>query len=251
MKKEEWNEGMNHLDPDLVEKYIEQKEKRRQKKKQRNLWLRLGAIAACLTLLVSAIIVVSMLRGDDTDIIRNPGTTADTGTIGNPNTLTSTFVFESFEAFEQHERNAGEKAVSYYYVPSSLSSDYELAQITKRDDVYVMVEYSVSSHPVSNEKLNEYDAGRLQTLICRYSLYSDGRKALEEEFVSKGYEAIEYEGKTYYRWDEHAENNPEKQVIGYEIAFLADGKLIFMHLPAVDTFENMMKCANVVKVDIN
>ena len=27
MKKKEWNEGLNHLDPDLVEKYVEQKDR--------------------------------------------------------------------------------------------------------------------------------------------------------------------------------------------------------------------------------
>ena len=34
MKKKEWNEGLNYLDPDLVEKHIEQKEKLRQKKQK-------------------------------------------------------------------------------------------------------------------------------------------------------------------------------------------------------------------------
>ena len=35
MKKKEWNEGLNYLDPDLVEKHIEQKERLRQKNKKR------------------------------------------------------------------------------------------------------------------------------------------------------------------------------------------------------------------------
>ncbi len=66
MKKKEWNEGLNHLDPDLIEKHIEQKERLRQKKqKTKGIWLRFGAIAACFLLIVSAIIVVPMLRGDD------------------------------------------------------------------------------------------------------------------------------------------------------------------------------------------
>ena len=34
MKKQEWNEGMNHLDPDIIEKYIEQKDRLRQKNKR-------------------------------------------------------------------------------------------------------------------------------------------------------------------------------------------------------------------------
>ncbi len=164
--------------------------------------------------------------------------------------LNAPYSFNSFEDYEQHEKRTKANAASCYYTPSSLPPDYELAHITKRDDVYVMIEYSLSVQTVSDNELSEYDAERLQTLICRYSLYPDGQKALEDDFISNGYEAIEYEGQTYYRWDEHAENNPEKRVIGYEIAFLDEGNLIFMHLPAIDTFENMMKYANVVKTNI-
>ena len=63
MKKKEWNEGLNHIDPDLVEKYVEQKDRLRQKnKKPQGVWLRFGAIAACFLLIVSAVIAVPMLQ---------------------------------------------------------------------------------------------------------------------------------------------------------------------------------------------
>ena len=66
MKKKEWNEGLNYLDPDLVEKYVEQKDRLRQKKqKTKGIWLRFGSIAACFLLIVSAVIVVPMLREDE------------------------------------------------------------------------------------------------------------------------------------------------------------------------------------------
>ena len=78
MKKKEWNEGLNHLDPDLIEKHIEQKERLRQKnKKPKSVWLRFGAIAACFLLIVSAVIVVPMLREDD------PVVPPDNGSVGN------------------------------------------------------------------------------------------------------------------------------------------------------------------------
>ena len=78
MKKKEWNEGLNYLDPDLVEKHIEQKERLRQKnKKPKSVWLRFGAIAACFLLIVSAVIVVPMLREDD------PVVPPDNGSVGN------------------------------------------------------------------------------------------------------------------------------------------------------------------------
>lgn len=63
MTKEEWNEGLNHLDPDLVETYIAQKDRLRQKnKKSKGVWLRVGAIAACLLVIISVAIVAPMLQ---------------------------------------------------------------------------------------------------------------------------------------------------------------------------------------------
>ena len=48
MNKREWNEGLDHLDPDLVETYVRKKDRLQQKKT----WLRVGAVAASLLLTV-------------------------------------------------------------------------------------------------------------------------------------------------------------------------------------------------------
>ena len=73
MKKKEWNEGLNHLDPDLVEKHIEQTERfRQQKQKSIAVLRRFGAIAACFVLILGAVIVVPMLREDDPGVITPP-----------------------------------------------------------------------------------------------------------------------------------------------------------------------------------
>ncbi len=70
MKKKEWNEGLNHLDPDLVETYVEQKDRLMQKNKKLNgVWLRAGVIAACLALMVGAIILVPMMREDEPGVV--------------------------------------------------------------------------------------------------------------------------------------------------------------------------------------
>ena len=62
MKKEEWNQGMDHLDPDLVEQYVTKKDGLRQKRKVRKVWLRLSAMAACFAVIVGAILAVPVLR---------------------------------------------------------------------------------------------------------------------------------------------------------------------------------------------
>ena len=61
MKKEEWNQGMDHLDPDLVEQYVTKKDGLRQKRKVRKVWLRLSAMAACFAVIVGAVMVVPTL----------------------------------------------------------------------------------------------------------------------------------------------------------------------------------------------
>ncbi len=69
MKKKECNESINHIESDLVEEYVEQKDRLRQKNK---IWLRFGAIAACFALIISAIVVAPMLREDEVGIIPSP-----------------------------------------------------------------------------------------------------------------------------------------------------------------------------------
>ncbi len=70
MKQQEWNEGLNRLDPELVEAYVKQKEQlEKANKKTRGIRLRLIAIAACLALIISTVILVPMLRRDDSAVI--------------------------------------------------------------------------------------------------------------------------------------------------------------------------------------
>lgn len=201
---------------------------------------------ALLVLTLSVVLIFAACAKAD---MSDTSVTSDTS--GHAEVLSESQAFASLEEFENHEKTTGVKAVSHYYTPSALPSDYRLSRVTKRDDAYIMLEYTAPADKVtSSEKLSEYDAERLNTLICRYSPYSDGEKALEESFISKGYKPVELNGKVYYRADEHAEGNADKQIIGYELAFLEDGKLIYMHLPAVDSFENMIKYAYLDKVDI-
>ena len=215
-------------------------------------------IAFLLLILGVTLVACSCAAENKSDNLDMTSLLSDTDrSLGEPMPSYAPDLFESIKDFEQHEKKAKTSAVSFYYVPSSIPSDFELTQIAKRNEIYVMVTYSFPDDEESSNDLREYaglnayDSMRLQTLICRCSLYSDGQNALEADFIANGYEPTEYEGKTYYRWDEHAENDPEKRVIGYELAFLDDGNLIFLHLPAIDTFDNMMKYADVVKVDIN
>ncbi len=105
MNKQEWNEALDHIDPDLVEKYIEQKDNLREKKKANGLWLRVGALAACIIFIVSAIIVVPRLLKDGTDDlppidnppIDNPPNPNPPGGSSTPGVYQTTFYFDSYQ----------------------------------------------------------------------------------------------------------------------------------------------------------
>ena len=58
MKMNEWNEGLDHLDPDIVEKYLMRKEIYEKRKRAKATWLRIGVAAACVCL---AVIMVAAL----------------------------------------------------------------------------------------------------------------------------------------------------------------------------------------------
>ena len=48
MKQSQWNEAMNLLDTDLVESFVKKQENMAERKKNKVLWLRRGAVAALL-----------------------------------------------------------------------------------------------------------------------------------------------------------------------------------------------------------
>ena len=64
MKKKEWNQGLDHIDYDLVEKYILQKERLKNNQQQKSVWLRVGALAACLVLILGAVVFLPRLQND-------------------------------------------------------------------------------------------------------------------------------------------------------------------------------------------
>lgn len=54
MNKNEWNEGLNRIDPEIVEKYVETNEKLSENKPTGRKWIRIAAIAACFAVVVGA-----------------------------------------------------------------------------------------------------------------------------------------------------------------------------------------------------
>lgn len=76
MKKEEWNRGLNDIDSDLVEEYVQNSEKAGKRRQKRTLFIRLGALAACFCVLIGAVLVpVLSRRGGQPSDVTVPGQT--------------------------------------------------------------------------------------------------------------------------------------------------------------------------------
>lgn len=75
MKKREWNEGLDNLDPEIVERYVEEKDRLRHRKKRMRTMLRFVAVAACIALVLGILIVLPMLREDAPAVIPKPDRT--------------------------------------------------------------------------------------------------------------------------------------------------------------------------------
>lgn len=55
MKQKDFNEGLNHIDSDLVEEFIAKSEKIEKRNQTRGILIRVGALAACLCLIVTGV----------------------------------------------------------------------------------------------------------------------------------------------------------------------------------------------------
>lgn len=78
MKENEFLDGVSNIETDVVERFVSMDnklQKKANKPKSKGIWLRFGAIAACFVLILSAVIVVPMLREDDPVVTPGPGTT--------------------------------------------------------------------------------------------------------------------------------------------------------------------------------
>ncbi len=85
MKKQEWNEGMNHIDPELVTFYVEEKDRLAKKRKAPAVWLRMGAVAACAALILGAVVALPMMWEKDPGPLSTPSeTSADASALPTP-----------------------------------------------------------------------------------------------------------------------------------------------------------------------
>ena len=141
MKKSEWNEGLCNIETDLVEKYVKQKDKIIKKKKQRKILLRIAALAACIAVIVSAIVVLPMLKIDDLPDVP----TWDTAKYSADEIAK---LFNSM-AYDGVATNAYTKV----YVPSS---EYLYIDVIPDDEYFNLYQYVNKEQELNEEELKSF-----------------------------------------------------------------------------------------------
>ena len=125
MKKEEFNEGMNHLDPEIIEQYSLQKDNLRRTKKLRGTWLRFGSVAACFAVIAGTIIAFPRLREFNLGPDIGTETTKATPTSSQSNALESTRLPEADPSYSVTPTES-------VYIPNE--GDHLLPTATKDQD---------------------------------------------------------------------------------------------------------------------
>ena len=194
-----------------------------------------------LCLLLCSICLFSACGGAVKEVPR------DSAAVPAANSSNLTF-YDDVKTFCGAEQKAGLEEESFF-VPPLPAEEYRLLHVSKRDGVYIALSYEVKDPSRVKSNLVGYDKERCGTLICQTYLFEDGNATLES-FLRNGHREVSVDGKTYYLWEEHAGGRSEADLIGYEIVFLRKGRLVFMHLPAIDSFENMMRYADPEEVSV-
>ena len=280
MKKENISEALNNIDFDMVEDVYENKNAK--KKNSKNLWLKWRAApsalklttAACLTVMVIAAVTalpqtitpnISTPERPSNHTTQSASATEASGTESSLSTEVSTTQahtqaqnpslyapkqFTSIEEFVAYEKSLGEAASECYYIPSALGDDYELYSIIRQEkNSTISYEHITVKYKLKGADIDEGSNIDLRTkmISCEYSVreYSD---IAFENYTKNGFEAFEYGGRQLYKLDIYSVD--ETMLLSYRVIFRIDGHLIGMHIPAIDSFENMMKYTDVIRVDI-
>ena len=188
-----------------------------------------------------ALLIITISYGNQIHIRKSNQQLSMEETESLPERTVETKTFSSISEYLLFAKEAGQDSI-HLYVPRDLPEGFSLLEIANTKDVYLTSRYSLG------EKTETYEQERLQTLICKHSLLGRGKDLLQT-YIKNGYEPFEYNGKTYYRFDEYSLSNNDL-LLGYEIVFLEDdgNDLIFMHLPAIDSFENMIQYAEIDRI---
>ena len=174
MKQNEWNEGINGIDPALVEKYFKQKDKYKQRKKRRSAFLRFGTIAACFAVIVGAVWALPMMwesgNSTKTDSTTSENTTTEPQVtlpavpVWN-NTLYSADELAKLFGFDKPANTDSTGNYSEVFVSSRDSFKNNLNPIPDSDYMGIY-KFNADAKELNEEELNEF-ANRIIPKLSR------------------------------------------------------------------------------------
>lgn len=156
----------------------------------------------------------------------------------------------SFDTPEEYY-NSGDE-MPYCYILKNPPKNAELKDISYNWQSYVTAHYYIPlDEKYENEELSEYNIERMTTIVCEHTLSENVEESFKINILDKldtnGYEKIEINGREYYYKPEYDSLYNQERIIGYEIEFLEDGERMFLHLPPLDSIENMAEYLEVIK----
>jgi len=139
MIENEFLDGISNIEPDVIERFIlmdNELQKNANKPKMKWLWIRFGAIAACLLMIVSVILVLLILQGNNPSVVQGPEVTDNPGN-HRPlhwNDVSSFFSVSMEESGTVSNPSVIDKEV-FYEITSGAYSNYRNGSIISEDCV--------------------------------------------------------------------------------------------------------------------
>ncbi len=187
------------------------------------------------------------------------GTTACTSDVPKnaddlPEIFPSPDYYTSIEDYEnQNKQTQARTSVNndnVYFIPTKVPKGFAFSNIKEREDVYIAVTYTTQGNAATTAP-SSYATERLNSLICQYTISTDPQVTIDQLTQYVGYDqAVTYNDKTYSMLLAVDPSAPET-IVGYDLAFVEDGHVILLHLPAIDTLDNMMEYAEVTMVTLD
>ena len=151
-------------------------------------------------------------------------------------------VFSTFRELEENEKKL-ENGLTAYYVPAVLGEKCSLIGISKREGVYLATSYQIFTQTMHPDAATAYEKELVGSILCTQYLFSVTEETIS--FFQRNFREINYNGRVCYYSE--SRSTDKSVLLGYEIAFIFDQTAFYMHLPAVNSFEEMMRFTELEK----
>ena len=150
--------------------------------------------------------------------------------------------FNTFQEFEENEKKQND-GMSAYYVPAVLGEQCSLIGISKREGVYLATSYQVFTQTIHPNANTAYEKELVGSILCTQYLFPVTNETIS--FFQRNFQEIYYNDSLYYYTESRSLDKSD--LLGYEISFIIDQTAFHIHLPAVNSFEEMMQYTKLVK----